>query len=79
MPFGAHWNPRPKQACCIPAADWFLEAGMRGWNSTKGGYRVEKAEVAFGCETLILCTDPWIVDALPALKNHATPYRQVLH
>ena len=52
---------------------------MRGWNSTKGGYRVETAEVAFDCETLILCTDPWIVDALPALKNHATPYRQVLH
>ena len=52
---------------------------MTGWHSTKGGYRVETAEGAFDCETLILCTGPWVVDALPTLQGHATPYRQVLH
>ena len=52
---------------------------MTGWNSTKGGYRVETPEGAFDCQTLILCTGPWVANALPALKGHATPYRQVLH
>ncbi len=47
--------------------------------STTSGYRVETAEGAFDCEALILCTGPWVVDALPALQDHATPYRQVLH
>ena len=147
MPFGAHWNLRPKHVCCIPAVDWlggrherpahgsadFLqttcdvasqhriqherldahqmqsrfpafcfegdeegyyepEAGyvmpercievqlgeakrlgaaittgcrMTGWHSIKGGYRVETAKGAFDCETLILCTGPWVADALP--------------
>ena len=52
---------------------------MTGWHSIKGGYRVETAKGAFDCETLILCTGPWVADALPTLKDHATPYRQVLH
>ena len=51
---------------------------MTGWNPTKGGYRVETTEGAFDCQTLILCTGPWVADTLPALKGHATPYRQVL-
>ena len=28
-------NLRPKHACCIPAVDWFLEAGMRGCRPTE--------------------------------------------